>query len=883
MSNFTMTFSLASLILIFALAAIPAMAEPTLSATWTTDINEDGTADDEGWMATLTYATAPADTVKLPVVTDVGASVGGYDPATPDGTVTAFEFNVEPDTDGTDVTIIVTGFRRIALTNGRDLAATSIALPKLKSITAPMTANQFFEAVITFEAPAPAVTGPPAVAEIGPSDGLVQGDLTIASGAVLNFIANSDSMYTVTINPAAAAGTATTIALDAATFPHQNADQVADRTASVNYETSAPTLATEDAANANDGASTLLVNNRKPPAPDQWGPGDFEFLFSIVEEAGGSGIRDSSIMLEDSEGLLEFNNIGRTTATNQYAALVSTKNVDIEAGTVVTIFVTVSDMAGNEATFSVGTVTLAAKTMTTTPPSAVAFTSATPASGGSVMQGGTIALVFAADPGTVTSTVGTITAGATATERTLTIPADQAAAATTITLSWANGGSQTLTYTITVPPVAMPGDAMELTFPAESHTVIVRDGDYVGLPSRITTPLMWADMPDLENLLYTGGTIALTAADENFDHDGDATTDMVKPAARNLVITEVMWARNLAKVGEDDELDHQWIEVYNNLKVDVTASISAKQGQPALGAGSGEVLVDRLSNVIGARWQLSGVGQNGYDDGNADTASTDFISMYRKEPGKDGHTKGHWAQSTETYLANHVGTPGAKERSQVGTRSPTSFSVGPVIFNEVSNRSSGDYEWFELRNKSDAEQNLKNREIRIVTAVGSDISLFQFGDADLKIPAKGVLLFVFMDPSGNAAHPVAAGWNVMKGAADQVNGVNEGSPRYIVLEDNGKRVYNEAALGADGFPEEFVLILRTRRHNDDVGKDTNIWDIAGYSTKLKVSANEAGFTNLWPLVGGVRDAQLGNNKWDVGTVHRRQKDNVWRYEFYQLR
>ena len=64
-------------------------------------------------------------------------------------------------------------------------------------------------------------------------------------------------------------------------------------------------------------------------------------------------------------------------------------------------------------------------------------------------------------------------------------------------------------------------------------------------------------------------------------------------------------------------------------------------------------------------------------------------------------------------------------------------------------------------------------------------------------------------------------------------------------------------------------------HNDDVGEDSNIWDIAGYSTKLKVAQEEAGFTNLWPLKGDVRNAELGNNKLAVGEVHRRQKDNVW--------
>ena len=414
------------------------------------------------------------------------------------------------------------------------------------------------------------------------------------------------------------------------------------------------------------------------------------------------------------------------------------------------------------------------------------------------------------------------------------------------------------------PPAAVDG---QFEFPAESHTVIVRDSTHATLPAGVT-PMMWPGMPDLENLLYTGGTIALTTADAAIDHDGKADTDMVKPGTRNLVITEVMWARNLAEVGTDKELDHQWIEVYNNLKVPVTAKLRTKQGQPALGAGSSEILLDRLSNVVGARWQLTGVGQNGYDDGNAQTENTDFISMFRKERGKDGANKGHWAQSTETYLANHRGTPGAKERSQVGTVTATSFNVGGLIFNEISNRPDAEkaYEWIEFRNKSGGEFNPKNRRISIITAVGSDNPFFVFPNNDnAKIAAGGLLLVVASDPSADPAHPLAAGWNVAKNAANQVNGVNSSSPRYLV------------ANFGDGLPDdgEFVLILRSRNHGDDVGKASNIVDIAGYSTKLKVSGNEAGYTNLWPLTGGVQDAQLGNNKLEVGQVHRRQKDNIW--------
>ena len=903
MSN-RLTFSLASLILIFAFAAMPAMAEPTLSATWTADVNGDGTADDAGWNATLTYAAAPAATVTIPAATAAGGTATGYytgnDPTVTvtvgDATATAFKFNVTPSAAGADVTVTFTAGRRTTFKNARDLMATSIAQPKLKSITAPEATNKFFNAVITFETPAAAMTGPPAVPEIGPSDSLVQGDLTVTNGTILSFTDNSDGTYTVAINPT---DTPVTVIITAGGFPFQAPDQAADATASVVYDTLVP--ARDAATNAaTDGPDTIPVNNRKPAPPDsgQWGPGDFDFIFTIIDAAaagtsGSSGIRASSIMLEDNQSphILSFSNIGRTLIANQFAATVSTANVDIEAGTIVTVLATVSDMAGNEATFPVGTVTLAAKSMTMVDMTAT-FTSATPATGGSVMQGGTIALVFGTDPGVVTTSVGTITG--TGTMRTLTIPATQTAGAVSIMLSWGTSGAQTLAYTVT--EMDAPAADVMVTIPAKSYVIVARTMSPMGLPmsaipanpdemSSPTTIMAWPTMPNLEDYLFRGATLLLTTPKATMlDRDGDGGTTAAEAAKkRDALITEVMAAVNTAEVGEMGYDAHQWIELYNKLPVPITVTLSATQGRPAPDAGSDDVRLDRLSNQVGAGWAFD-LGQNGFDDGDMETRDVDFVSFYRNDRGpqndRDGHNKNRWSTSTDYYLSGHKGTPGAIERKTATVVGTTSFNVGPVIFNEVSNRSAGKYEWFELRNKSDSEQNLKNREIRIVKDVGTDTSLFQFGDQDLKIPAQGVLLCVFTDPRDDDDHPVATGWNVDLGDNDQINGVNkETSARYLIIEDssNGKRKFNEAAVDVDGegFPAEFVLILRSRRHNDDVGKDTNIWDIAGYDTSLKVAAEQAGFTNLWPLKGGVRNAELSNNKWVVGEVHRRQKDNVW--------
>ena len=427
-------------------------------------------------------------------------------------------------------------------------------------------------------------------------------------------------------------------------------------------------------------------------------------------------------------------------------------------------------------------------------------------------------------------------------------------------------------FTVTAtpaPPATLPDGTFKI--PAKSYLIVVHDEASDGLPASIT-PMTWAAMPDLEDHFFKGGTVLLTTDKATLlDRDGKADTDMEAAKKRDALITEVMAAVNTAKVGQTSYTGHQWIELYNNLPVEITVKLSAQAGRPAPDAGTDEIRLDRLSNQVGAGWKFEGLGQNGSDDGVATTADVDFVSFYRsaRAGDKDGHVKGHWATSTVYYLAGHKGTPGAKERSTAVTVSATEFDVGGLIFNEISNRTNADkaYEWIELRNKSGGEINPKKWRISIVTAVGSDVNFFTFPDNDnAKIAAGGLLLLVKSDPSGDPAHPLAAGWNVAKNAANQVNGVNSSSPRYLV-----------ADFAGDGLPDdgEFVLILRNTNDDGKLKKPENLIDIAGYSTKLKVAAEDAGFTNLWPLKGGVRSAELGNNKLAVSEVHRRQKDNIW--------
>ena len=423
----------------------------------------------------------------------------------------------------------------------------------------------------------------------------------------------------------------------------------------------------------------------------------------------------------------------------------------------------------------------------------------------------------------------------------------------------ANAATPATAHAITVRSTSVPFDPPPsaasklegLVIPGKSFVLLTR-ANSEGLPAVLpsnASMVVWADMPDIEALFYSGGSINITVSGVG---------------NRSVLFTEFMWARNLAKIGQTGELAHQWIEIYNNNDDPVTATVETKAGRPALAHGT-----DRVSNVVGAGWKLEDLGQNGSDDGEGGSAEVDFVSMYKvdKSAGdKDGSIKGHWGVSSEVYFALHKGTPGKFERSGVGTIGATSFNVGPIIFNEIANRNNSDkaYEWIELRNKSGGEVNLKNWQISIVTAVGQDNVFYDFPDADRKVPAGGLLLLVDTDPANDPNHPLQTGWNITKNAANQVNGVGAHSPRYMV-----------ADFKDDGLPDDgkFVLILRNRK--DKRGIAEHLIDIAGYDDDLKVSAEDAGFTNLWPLKGGVRDAQLSNNKLEVNQVHRRQKDSIW--------
>ena len=869
MSSLKMTFSLASLILIFALAAMPAMAGK-IEATWSTDRSADGTADDAGWRVTLTFPATPAPTAPTATNTDATGIttlnvVGLADIAenniaektagVPDGTK-QWTFDVDVAS-GTTILVQLAGYQRVifpAAANGAEVALTDLVhLAKLMSVpNIYIMANAIEDIVFTFE---PADT----TNKIGAPGALHESDVVIDNtGGATVTTASVSGNNTVKVRSAGTDGGTATVTLSTRIVQAQTP------LSTVRYDATAPTGGT----GPNDGATTISVDRRKPPAPDQWGAVDFDFIFSIVE-ATPNGIQ--SVELEDNRGLLEFSNVNPTgvaiadTLTNgiEYAATVSTKDVDITAGTVTTIFATVTDKAGNENTFAVGSVTLAGKTASAPAEAVYDADDTKPADGSDVAAGNTITVAFDKNPGTVTGTIDGVAAdvGGSGTTRTVMIPTT-ATGSITIMLMWGTDKTQSLTYMIVE---AAPA---QVTVPAKSYVIIAKTDSPDGLPmsaipantaigSSATDIEAWEDMPNLEDLFFRGGSLLLTTLKATkLDRDGDESdadvetpTDKEEAKARDLVITEIMAARNTALVGQDGYLSHQWIEIYNKLPVAVSVTLSAKSGRPAPTPADTEVELDLVSNVVSAGWNFADLGTDGFDNTGiveGDTAPTlqPFASFYRNNRGEPGWQQSRWTTSTDTYFANHKGTPGAEERSgivAVGKTDPTY----DVVINEIGNYSEDKYDWIELRKKAGGTWNFKKWQIREITGDKAESTIVNIPDDGAYEAVPEILLIVATDPYRDPNHPLAAGLNITK---DNGRLEKTGVTSSYYVAGTGFKLANSGKT---------LLLLRSR---NDGGIHEGIVDLPG-THFIEDQSKDFG-TEVWPLKGQT----AGNDNHDHGDV-----------------
>ena len=413
-----------------------------------------------------------------------------------------------------------------------------------------------------------------------------------------------------------------------------------------------------------------------------------------------------------------------------------------------------------------------------------------------------------------------------------------------------NGGEDTISFFISVRAAAPAGAGTPTaTLPAGGFVVYVRS--LASAPNFGTSrPQVaeWAAMPNLHELFTQGG-------------GGSLQLSVTGVNKRQVVFSEVMWAVDEGKVGQDSYTGQQWFEIHNRTNAAValsSISFTAKAGRPALAEGT-----DLISNVVGggSDW-IRTKGQNGNSGAPDGSGQKEFVSMFRKRFHNDsaGWNGGEWLTATHVYHPNHKGTPGRAEPQGPKIIGASGVALNTVI-NEVGNHpsSNSSYEWIELRKKSGELTNLENWVVDLVTGVNAQTRLF-------KIPKLNdgrygsILLITKTDPARDDNHPLRGGYNVEKDINDQKNEGRDMNIRYYVADEW------DTNLPDNG---EFVLILR---HGADKTNHEKVEDIAGWHPNLKVDTATF-FTNLWPLQG--YPAPVSNKNAIVsGAVHRRQHDGI---------
>ena len=410
-------------------------------------------------------------------------------------------------------------------------------------------------------------------------------------------------------------------------------------------------------------------------------------------------------------------------------------------------------------------------------------------------------------------------------------------------------------------------------------------GSWVVTPDSINIQ-EWSGMPDLATHFRRsapgkgGGALTLTKSSNHTANNGNIGVGTVG-------ISEIMWGWDEGSVfGQTLNQLHtqeQWIEVHNTNNFEVKVVLKAYNATDhtvqALNAQAGEL--DRMSNFnVNNVWDVKG------NSGNS-AIGKDFVSMRRVKNGNpythgdnNGKNGGKWHASEFVYLRKvssqsasplleklvyeFKGTPGRPNTIPVtGAPSRTNVARSPIIFNEVANLRDQTLEWIELKNVSDSARDLRNYEISLITGVGTETRLFHFayGDNHVIMQPGEVLLLVDTDPRYNDGHPIAVGYNV-RGGNDQALGLGDNAPRYLVTN------FAEGGLPDNG---EFVLVLRTSKPDENYenkkGTRDRISDAVGWHPNL-ASTGHPLYTHLWPFA--VFGAPHVHNKIALETVHYRQ-------------
>ena len=335
----------------------------------------------------------------------------------------------------------------------------------------------------------------------------------------------------------------------------------------------------------------------------------------------------------------------------------------------------------------------------------------------------------------------------------------------------------------------------------------------------------WSDVsdetkPNLWTLFQGGGTLNLRVnepgttnrlgskrADDTYDDDHGRNQ-------RQVVINEVMWARDDSFIGNSAEIAReQWIELYNR----TTSPIAFKApNEVILATGSDPTYysdikftvnstsvpgppaeTDRLSNVAeyDLIWNISSKGQHG----SSRAPRREFKSMKRVNYTNGWQTE-HWSTATDLFLLNYRGTPGKSNQPvtlpTLRTRPPQDNpAINKIIINEIGNFADDTLDWVELRNVTGSAQSLNNWVLSKTTGFGNEDEIVRF--PDYSIEPRGVILLVNRHPWQT---PHSLGFDIQESARNQAFGA--APHRYLVVDDDNLAIPNDDA---------WLLILRSNR------------------------------------------------------------------------
>ena len=456
-------------------------------------------------------------------------------------------------------------------------------------------------------------------------------------------------------------------------------------------------------------------------------------------------------------------------------------------------------------------------------------------------------------------------------------------------------------------------------YPSLPATVVAKRAWWQHDGDAATTSTADAALPNLYDLfqLRGGGTINLkvldpadaTATQRLGSKKDDGTYDANHNRnQRQVVINEVMWARDNALVGQTTRTREQWIELRNMKTRPVNFAHLVLSTDKAFPAPAAET--DRLSNVpnYNNTWSIAGKGQDGNSGGTVTNGipqftKVDFVSMERVNY-DNGWDAGRWASAVEYFLPNYKGTPGAENRPSglQGARTVAAATNPPknkIIVSEIGLSTTAGHDWIELHNVTDSTQSLKNWTVSLSEGYDKEDVLMRFGEKfpgnhrNAQIEAKGHLLLVFAQPKGT---PLSVGYDVALADRDQVFG-----------HEDHKFVFIGGTKNLPDNSHDWLIIVRSNHEDKYLKSSHHIQDVAGpggNSVAFKVQdinaasprrdkkgdGNAGGniwHTAIWPL----QNQNLGGDKWlrhtnlpkqDVAWHRRSDKGGGqgWRHESF---